>query len=402
MNFWAPMRSWFNPAGTKAAQTRKTESKPRPGSSKRLKTSSTNRGLLAHPFARGSGSSFADCPLCGKSFYATLLPAHAADCNGTDHAHNATGFVEASGALQALSVNLCALTAAPACVRPGAIVADLDDAASRHRYDVDAEFAAPEAVAEQQHHEEGDADAVAEQHHQIGSQCSPSSASEVDSRCCISKRIMASTSRDIFALPGELSRAILASTGANQGNAVLNRMALVGHLWHNALAPPAGACMAALTRRVTLGERDMLAVLRLRRHALGAQIVRPSWQIVGGRRSRCHRCRAGESSCWMQCHHYSGPHWLPQDHGHRADESGCWMPAYRDHKMNDACKHVKISAHHWFGTVVQLECVACAKWSYECLEKANINYSSEHLLMFAFQVHLTQIASHDVKRPSIT
>ena len=84
------------------------------------------------------------------------------------------------------------------------------------------------------------------------------------------------SSRDIFALPGELSRAILASTGANEGNAVLNRMALVGRLWHNALAPPAGACMPALTRCVTLGERDMLAV---------AQIARPWWRWVEGRES---------------------------------------------------------------------------------------------------------------------
>ena len=86
--------------------------------------------------------------------------------------------------------------------------------------------------------------------------------------------------RDIFALLGELSRAILANVeteaedmedeekaeGTNGRNAVLNRMALVGRLWHNALAPPAGACMPALTRRVTLGEREMLTV---------AQIARP-------------------------------------------------------------------------------------------------------------------------------
>ena len=82
------------------------------------------------------------------------------------------------------------------------------------------------------------------------------------------------TSRDIFALPGELSRAILASTGANEGNLVLNRMALVGRLWHNALAPPAGACMPALTRYVILGEPDMLAL---------AQIARPWWRWVEGR-----------------------------------------------------------------------------------------------------------------------
>ena len=89
---------------------------------------------------------------------------------------------------------------------------------------------------------------------------------------------MATTTRDIFALPGELSRAILASVETNGRNAcgrnaVLNRMALAGRSWHNALAPPAGACMAALTRRVTLGERDMLAV---------AQIVRPWWRWVKG------------------------------------------------------------------------------------------------------------------------
>ena len=86
------------------------------------------------------------------------------------------------------------------------------------------------------------------------------------------------TTRDIFALPGELSRAILASIGAgeraDEGNRALNRMALVGHMWHNMLAPPAGACMPVLTRRVTLGEPDMLEV---------AQIVRPWWRWIRGR-----------------------------------------------------------------------------------------------------------------------
>ena len=69
--------------------------------------------------------------------------------------------------------------------------------------------------------------------------------------------------------------------------------------------------------------------------------------------------------------------------------------------MNDACKHVKISAHHRVGTVVHLECVASAKWSYKCLEKANINDRSERLPMFAFKVHPNlskQIASRDVKK----
>ena len=93
---------------------------------------------------------------------------------------------------------------------------------------------------------------------------------------------MAATTRDIFALPGELSRAILASVEeegaeeyaeANGRNAVLNRMALVGRLWHNALAPQAGACMPALTRHMTLCEPDMLAV---------AQIARPWWRWVRG------------------------------------------------------------------------------------------------------------------------
>ena len=67
---------------------------------------------------------------------------------------------------------------------------------------------------------------------------------------------MANTTRDIFALSGELSRAILASVEEgiemNRRNAVLNRMALVGRLWHSALVPEAGACMPALTRRVAL------------------------------------------------------------------------------------------------------------------------------------------------------
>merc|ERR1712166_546800 len=95
---------------------------------------------------------------------------------------------------------------------------------------------------------------------------------------------MATTTRDIFALPGELSRAILASVEAKgaistireakERNAVLNRMALVGHLWHNMLAPQAGVCMPALTRRVTLVEPTMLAV---------AQIARSWWRWVEGR-----------------------------------------------------------------------------------------------------------------------
>merc|ERR1712166_724497 len=94
---------------------------------------------------------------------------------------------------------------------------------------------------------------------------------------------MATTTRDIFALPGELSRAILANVEAKgaistireakERNAVLNRMALVGHLWHNMLAPQAGVCMPALTRRVTLVEPTMLAV---------AQIARPWWRWVRG------------------------------------------------------------------------------------------------------------------------
>ena len=84
---------------------------------------------------------------------------------------------------------------------------------------------------------------------------------------------MADSTRDIFALP-ELSRAILASVEANGRNAVLNRMALVGRLWHNALAPQAGACMPTLTRCITLSNRDMLAV---------AQIVRPWWRRVRAR-----------------------------------------------------------------------------------------------------------------------
>ena len=92
---------------------------------------------------------------------------------------------------------------------------------------------------------------------------------------------MATTTRDIFALPGELSRAILASVEEQEmealrcgRNAELNRMALVGRLWHIALAPQAGACMPALTRRVFLSARDMLAV---------AQIARPWWRWVIGR-----------------------------------------------------------------------------------------------------------------------
>ena len=83
--------------------------------------------------------------------------------------------------------------------------------------------------------------------------------------------------RDIFALPAELFRAILASVETeeevNGRNAVLNRMAMAGRSWHNALAPQAGACMPALTRCITLAERDMLA--------------RPWWRWVQGRKNAC-------------------------------------------------------------------------------------------------------------------
>ena len=116
---------------------------------------------------------------------------------------------------------------------------------------------------------------------------------------------MATTRRDIFALPGELSRAILASTEYRvilastqyrrvlvlKRNLLLNRMALVGRSWHNALAPPAGACIPALTRCVTLGERDMLAV---------AQIARPWWRWVQGR-STHHVTDAGLASLAAGC-----------------------------------------------------------------------------------------------------
>jgi hypothetical protein len=71
---------------------------------------------------------------------------------------------------------------------------------------------------------------------------------------CLETIMSSSISRDVFALSGELSRAILTSTGANEGNHALDRVALVGRLRHNALAPQAGACMPALTRRVTLAD----------------------------------------------------------------------------------------------------------------------------------------------------
>ena len=82
--------------------------------------------------------------------------------------------------------------------------------------------------------------------------------------------------RDICALPEELSRTILASVEEDEeeggiANAVLDRMTQVDNLWHNMLAPQPGACIPALTRHVTLGERDMLAV---------AQSARPWWRWV--------------------------------------------------------------------------------------------------------------------------
>ena len=81
-------------------------------------------------------------------------------------------------------------------------------------------------------------------------------------------------SRDIFAQGSSIAQSILEGPAVNGENLALNRMALVGCCWHNVLAPPAGACIPALTRRVTLGERDMLAV---------AQIARPWWRRVRGR-----------------------------------------------------------------------------------------------------------------------
>ena len=78
-----------------------------------------------------------------------------------------------------------------------------------------------------------------------------------------SRALQGSSRRDIFALPGELSRAILEGVAINaEGNASLNRMALVGRLWHNMLAPLAGACIPALTRRVTLSGPDLLQNVR--------------------------------------------------------------------------------------------------------------------------------------------
>merc|ERR1711865_814140 len=57
---------------------------------------------------------------------------------------------------------------------------------------------------------------------------------------------------------------------------VLNRMALVGKLWHNALAPTAGACMPALTRQITLGAQDMLSV---------QELAQPWWGWIRGQKS---------------------------------------------------------------------------------------------------------------------
>ena len=96
------------------------------------------------------------------------------------------------------------------------------------------------------------------------------------------------TIRDIFALPGELSRAILENTGANGGNLQLNKMALMGKRWHHALAPKAGACIPALTRQVTLGEPDLLVV---------AQIARPWWRYVKARTNATDTGLAGKSGC---------------------------------------------------------------------------------------------------------
>ena len=98
----------------------------------------------------------------------------------------------------------------------------------------------------------------------------------------------------IFGLPHELSRVILASAAARaRPNAdlyvldaqqhwhwneqtepdtcMLNRYSLVGPSWHEALAPPSGVCIPALTRCVKLSEPDLLVV---------AQIINSWWRRV--------------------------------------------------------------------------------------------------------------------------
>ena len=57
----------------------------------------------------------------------------------------------------------------------------------------------------------------------------------------------------------EIAQLILRAA-TNERNNALNRMSLVGPFWHHLLAPPVGDCMPALTREVTLGEKDLLAV----------------------------------------------------------------------------------------------------------------------------------------------
>ena len=95
--------------------------------------------------------------------------------------------------------------------------------------------------------------------------------------------------RDIFAQGSSIGQSILDGAAVNEGNCALNRMALVGCCWHNVLAPPAGACIPALTRRVTLGEPDLLAV---------AQIARPWWRCV---RARSNATNAGLASLAAAC-----------------------------------------------------------------------------------------------------
>jgi hypothetical protein len=80
---------------------------------------------------------------------------------------------------------------------------------------------------------------------------------------------------DIFKLPAELLCAILASAATPRPqDCSFNTLALVGRSWHAVLAPPTGECIAALTRRGTLTEQDLLLV---------AHIVRPWWRHVKGR-----------------------------------------------------------------------------------------------------------------------
>ena len=95
--------------------------------------------------------------------------------------------------------------------------------------------------------------------------------------------------KDIFfTLDLPIAEAILAGAAMQGDGRTLNSMASVAWCWHNALAPELGACIPALTRQVTLYEKDMLAV---------AGIARPWWRHIVADLRRNALALAGYNLC---------------------------------------------------------------------------------------------------------